>query len=46
MYEGKRFRVPRSLPTPMQGVVRTLAPYTRKGWAFALLSPRNPGGRA
>ncbi len=40
MYEGKRFRVPRSLPTGMQRVVRFLAPYTKAGWAFAVLSPR------
>ena len=39
MYEGKRFRVPRSLPPHMQAVVRFLAPYTKAGWAFAVLSP-------
>ena len=39
MYEGKRFRVPKSLPVPLQMVVRLLAPYTRSGWAFAVLSP-------
>jgi deazaflavin-dependent oxidoreductase (nitroreductase family) len=40
MIEGKRFRVPKSLPPGMQRVVRFLAPYTRAGWAFAVLSPR------
>lgn len=40
MLEGKRFRVPKSLPSGMQRVVRFLAPYTRAGWAFAVLSPR------
>lgn len=40
MYEGKRFRVPKSLPAPLQTVVSVLAPYTRLGWAFAVLSPR------
>jgi len=40
MHEGKRFRVPKSLPTYMQSVVRFLAPYTKAGWAFAVLSPR------
>ncbi len=40
MYDGKRFRVPKSLPSGMQKVVRFLAPYTKAGWAFAVLSPR------
>ena len=40
MHEGKRFRVPKSLPVPLQKVVRVLAPYTKMGWAFAVLSPR------
>ena len=40
MVEGKRFRVPKSLPPHMQSVVRFLAPYTKAGWAFAVLSPR------
>ena len=39
MHEGKRFRAPSSLPRPLQGLLRFLAPYTRSGWAFALLSP-------
>ena len=38
--EGKRFRVPKSLPKPLQHVVRILAPYRSAGWAFAVLSPR------
>lgn len=40
MHDGKRFRVPKSLPKDMQRVVRFLAPYTKAGWAFAVLSPR------
>ncbi len=40
MHEGKRFRVPKSLPRPLQHVVRILAPYRKAGWAFAVLSPR------
>ena len=40
MRAGKRFRVPSSLPAPLQRVVRFLAPYTKAGWAFAVLSPR------
>jgi deazaflavin-dependent oxidoreductase (nitroreductase family) len=41
MHEGKRFRVPKSLPPPLQKVVKYLAPYTKSGWAFAVLSPRS-----
>ncbi len=40
MNQGKRLRVPKSLPAPMQTVVRLLAPYRKAGWAFAILSPR------
>ena len=40
MIDGKRFRVPKSLPKGMQRVVKFLAPYTKAGWAFAVLSPR------
>lgn len=40
MHGEKRFRVPKSLPTHMQQVTRFLAPYTKAGWAFAVLSPR------
>lgn len=38
--DGKRFRVPKSLPAALQGVVKILAPYRKDGWAFAVLSPR------
>lgn len=40
MYPGKRLRVPKTLPAHMQQVVKFLAPFTRAGWAFAVLSPR------
>jgi deazaflavin-dependent oxidoreductase (nitroreductase family) len=40
MCQGKRFRTPRSLPAPIQAVARILSPYTKLGWAFAILSPR------
>ena len=40
MYSEKRFRVPKSLPPHMQSIVRYLAPYTKAGWAFGVLSPR------
>ena len=39
MAPGKRFRAPKSLPRAMQRVVTFLAPYTKAGWAFAVLSP-------
>ncbi len=39
LHAGKRLRVPKALPAPMRAVVRALAPYTRAGWAFAVLSP-------
>ena len=39
IHEGKRFRVPRSLPRPLQLVVEVLAPYRKAGWAFAVLGP-------
>jgi deazaflavin-dependent oxidoreductase (nitroreductase family) len=45
MHEGKRFRVPKSLPLPLQKLVRFLAPYTKTGWAFAVLSPLSSGAR-
>jgi len=35
-----RARIPPSLPAPLRRVVRFLVPYTRAGWAFAVLSPR------
>ncbi|TFH24502.1 MAG: DUF385 domain-containing protein [Myxococcales bacterium] len=40
MYSEKRFRAPKSLPAHMRRVVCLLAPYTKAGWAFAVLSPR------
>lgn len=40
VHEGKRFRVPKSLPRPLQHVLEILAPYRKAGWAFAVLSPR------
>jgi deazaflavin-dependent oxidoreductase (nitroreductase family) len=36
---GKPFRRPTSLPTPLQAVAARLNPLTKKGWAFAILSP-------
>jgi deazaflavin-dependent oxidoreductase (nitroreductase family) len=38
--DGKRFRVPKSFPRPLQRVVEFLAPYRKAGWAFAVLSPK------
>lgn len=38
-------RIPASLPAPLRRVVRFLVPYTRAGWAFAVLSPRRPDAR-
>lgn len=46
MYPGKRVRVPRSLPAPLRAVVRFLAPYTKAGWAFAVLSPSPQRGES
>jgi deazaflavin-dependent oxidoreductase (nitroreductase family) len=46
MYEGKRIRVPKTLPAPLQHVVRFLAPYAKAGWAFAILSPRTQSTRS
>ena len=45
MVEGKRFRMPKSLPAGMKRVVRLLQPYTKEGWAFAVLSPRGTSAR-
>lgn len=46
MHKGKRFRIPKSLPSPIQRVTRLVAPYTEVGWAFAILSPAAaPGAR-
>ena len=44
MHEAKRFRTPKSLPVPIQTLACFLAPYTRLGWAFAILSPRRWAG--
>ena len=41
IHEGKRFRVPKSLPRAVQLVAEILAPYRKAGWAFAILSPRS-----
>ena len=38
-------RVPASLPASLRRVVRFLVPYTRAGWAFAVLSPRKQSRR-
>ncbi len=40
IHPDKRFRVPTSLPRPVQLVLEILAPYRKAGWAFALFSPR------
>ena len=40
LHQGKRFRTPKSLPSHMQTVAGILSPYTKAGWAFAILSPR------
>lgn len=42
MYPGKRFREPRSLPSSLRWITRFLAPYTKAGWAFAVLAPPAP----
>ena len=39
MAPGKRYRRPRSLPRAIGRVTDILAPYTRAGWAFAVLAP-------
>ena len=39
MHSEKRFREPKSLPTALRWLVRFLVPYTRAGWAFAVLRP-------
>jgi deazaflavin-dependent oxidoreductase (nitroreductase family) len=43
LYSGKRVREPKSLPAALRWVVRFLAPYTRAGWAFAVLMPERRG---
>ena len=39
MYPGKRYRRPKSLPPALAAIANFLAPYTRAGWAFAILAP-------
>jgi len=39
MMPGKRYRRPRSLPSPVGKILDLLAPYTKAGWAFAVLAP-------
>ena len=39
MAPGKRYRRPRSLPPAIGAITDFLAPYTRAGWAFAVLAP-------
>ncbi len=39
MAPGKRYRRPRSLPRAIGRITDILAPYTRAGWAFAVLAP-------
>ena len=39
LVEGKRYRRPKSLPPAVGRIADFLAPYTRAGWAFAILAP-------
>jgi hypothetical protein len=39
MVPGKRYRRPKSLPPAIGKITDFLAPYTRAGWAFAVLAP-------
>jgi deazaflavin-dependent oxidoreductase (nitroreductase family) len=39
MAPGKPFRRPKSLPAPLQAITARLNPLTKRGWAFAILSP-------
>lgn len=39
MHAEKRLRVPTSLPPVLRQVARFVSPYTRAGWAFAILAP-------
>jgi len=39
MAPGKRYRRPTSLPKTIGRVTDFLAPYTKAGWAFAVLAP-------
>ncbi|MET0659418.1 MAG: nitroreductase family deazaflavin-dependent oxidoreductase [Steroidobacteraceae bacterium] len=40
IYEGRRFRIPKSLPVAVQAVARLMAALTKAGWAFAVLRPQ------
>jgi len=44
MVPGKRYRRPKSLPPTIGKITDFLAPYTRAGWAFAVLMPVNKKG--
>jgi len=37
--EGKRYQRPKALPPVIGRITDLLAPYTRAGWAFAVLAP-------
>ena len=39
MTAGKRYRRPKALPPTIAKITDFLAPYTRAGWAFAVLMP-------
>ncbi len=39
MMPGKRYRRPKSLPATIGKITDFLAPYTKAGWAFAVLMP-------
>lgn len=39
MMQGKRYQRPKSLPSFIGKITDFLAPYTRAGWAFAVLAP-------
>ncbi len=45
MFEGKRFRMPRTLPGWLQDVIGVLQRFTKRGWAFAVLSPAPASAR-
>ena len=40
LYPGKRYRTPKSLPKAIRWATDFLAPYTKAGWAFAVLAPK------
>jgi len=39
---GDRAQTPRSFPVPLRWTADFLRPYTRAGWAFAILAPTGP----